>query len=139
MADRVSEQVRSRIMRTIRSKDTSPELAVRKYLHATGLRYRLHRHDLPGRPDLILPRYLTAVQVYGCFWHQHPDPRCRDARIPDSNFAYWVPKLRGTVRRDRRNRHDLEKLGWHVEVVWACEITTGRLAALAHSIRTRGS
>lgn len=137
--DRLTPEVRSKVMSRIRAKDTSPEIAVRRYLHGCGFRYRLHRHDLPGRPDLVLPRYRTVVQVYGCFWHQHPDPACADAHHPRSNRAYWVPKLKQTRRRDLQNREKLEAMGWHVEVVWACEITDARLESLAVAIRAHGA
>lgn len=136
MADHVSEEVRSRIMSKIRAKDTDPEMAVRRFLHGEGFRYSLHRHDLPGRPDLVLPKYNTTVQVYGCFWHQHPDPDCPDSRIPDSNQGYWKPKLEGNRARDVKNKAALEHQGWNVEVVWACEITLERLVELAESIQS---
>lgn len=124
-------------MSRIRAKDTSPEMAVRRYLYGCGFRYRLHRHDLPGRPDLVLPKYNTVVQVYGCFWHQHPDPECADAHQPDSNREYWVPKLERNRKRDTQNREKLEAMGWNVEVVWACEICEDRLHRLAEAIRGR--
>ncbi|WP_419861469.1 very short patch repair endonuclease [Candidatus Palauibacter sp.] len=133
--DRITPETRSRVMSRIRAKDTSPEMTVRRYLHARGFRFRLHRHDLPGRPDLVLPKYATVVQVYGCFWHQHPDPSCRDARLPKSNREYWIPKLERTRRRDRRNQLALEALGWNVEIIWACEISDARLEKLTDSIR----
>ena len=135
--DRITPETRSRVMRRIRAKDTSPEMTVRRYLHARGFRFRLHRHDLPGRPDLVLPKYGTVVQVYGCFWHQHPDPSCRDARLPKSNREYWIPKLERTRRRDRRNQLALEAMGWDVEIIWACEISDDRLQQLVDSLRRR--
>jgi len=136
MVDRVTPRVRSEIMSRIRAKDTSPEMAVRRFLHGMGFRYGLHRNDLPGRPDLVMPKYQTVIQVYGCFWHQHPDPDCIDSRIPDSNRGYWGPKLKRNRKRDEKNREELEALGWNVEVVWACEIAEDRLARLAESIRS---
>ena len=135
--DRITPETRSRVMSRIRAKDTSPEKAVRRYLHARGFRFRLHRHDLPGRPDLVLPRYATVVQVYGCFWHQHPDPNCGDAHHPRSNREYWIPKLERTRRRDRRNQAALEAMGWNVEIIWACEIFEDRLQQLVDSLRRR--
>ena len=102
VTDRISPQARSRNMQRIKAKDTTPELTVRRYFHAHGLRYSLHRYDLPGRPDMVLVKYRTVVQVQGCFWHQHPDSDCRDARIPKSNHDYWIPKLRRTMVRGRR-------------------------------------
>src|SRR4051794_34606557 len=109
---------RSGIMRSIRSKNTKPEMAVRRAAHGMGLRYRLHRTDLPGKPDLVFPRHGVVVFIHGCFWHQHPDESCLDAHRPRSNQAYWNEKLLGNVGRDRNARRDLESLGWDVHVIW---------------------
>lgn len=128
---------RSDIMRRIRSKNTGPEHVVRRYLHSKGFRFRLHRNDLPGHPDLVLPKYRTVVQVHGCFWHQHDDPNCPDSRIPDSNQSYWIPKLGRTVVRDRETHEALREAGWNVEVVWSCELDAGHLEALARRITAR--
>src|SRR5690606_29651257 len=98
MADRLTPEARSRNMAAIKSKGMKPELAVRKLLHQLGYRFRLHRHDLPGRPDIVFPGRRAIVQVHGCFWHQHPG--CRHARIPGSRQDYWGPKLKRTVERD---------------------------------------
>ena len=125
-------------MQRIRAKDTGPEMLVRKYLHARGFRYSLHRAALPGRPDIVLRRYRTIVQVQGCFWHQHPDPSCRAARVPHSNGQYWIPKLRRTVERDARNLRVLADMGWAVEVVWECRTDPSSLAQLAERIAARG-
>ena len=137
MTDSMSQPARSRNMQRITAKNTKPEMAVRKYLHSQGFRYSLHRHALPGRPDIVLPKYRTVVQVQGCFWHQHPDPECRDAHLPKSNHGYWVPKLQRTVVRDRKNRGELARLGWTVEIVWACQTNDSSLAALTNRIRSR--
>ena len=137
MADRVSPVVRSRIMAAIRGKDTSPELAVRRYLHRCGLRYRLHAAGLLGKPDLSFPRYRTVVFVHGCFWHVHPG--CRYGRIPNSNRAYWASKLRRNVLRDKRNVSQLKELGWHVETIWECQIGDRVLSRLACRIRSRAN
>lgn len=125
-------------MQRIRAKDTGPEMLVRKYLHARGFRYSLHRTPLPGRPDIVLRRYRTIVQVQGCFWHQHPDPSCRAARLPRSNEEYWIPKLRRTVERDAKNLLVLADMGWAVEVVWECRTDPASLAQLAERIAARG-
>jgi DNA mismatch endonuclease, patch repair protein len=117
----VSQAGRSRIMRAIKSRNTSPELAVRRLLHAKGHRFRLHRRDLPGKPDIVLPKHKAVIFVHGCFWHQHPDPGCRNAQVPRSNTAYWSPKLARTIERDRSAILDLQALGWRVLVVWECE------------------
>src|SRR6218665_568865 len=108
------DPVRSRQMASIRSSNTRPEIAVRRALHAKGLRFRLHRKDLPGKPDIVLPRHRLAVFVHGCFWHQHPG--CRLASKPKSRHDYWEPKLAGNVARDFRATGQLEALGWRVAV-----------------------
>jgi DNA mismatch endonuclease (patch repair protein) len=107
-------------MRAIRSKDMKPEMAVRRLIHRMGYRYRLHRHNLPGRPDLVFPGPRKVIFVHGCFWHQHP--RCKLAHAPQSNLEYWRPKLARTRKRDRENRAALKAAGWDVLVVWECEI-----------------
>jgi len=100
-----------------------PELAVRKLLHRAGYRFRLHRNDLPGKPDIVLPRYRIAIFVHGCFWHGHEG--CREGRKPKSNLAYWNRKLERNKERDRRNIQQLETQGWHPVVVWECELQHG--------------
>jgi len=134
MADKVTPATRSRIMSRIKAKDTTPELIVRSYLHRHGFRFRLHRKDLPGKPDLTLTKYRTVVFVNGCFWHQHPDGNCPSSGIPISNQTYWKPKLERTVKRDLRAREALELAGWHVETVWECEISEKRLQELCETI-----
>ncbi|MFF3566890.1 very short patch repair endonuclease [Nocardia jiangxiensis] len=110
---------RSRTMRAVRSQDTKPEMAVRRFLHAAGLRYKLHDPHLPGKPDLVLPGRRTVVFVHGCFWHQHPG--CRAADRPASNTEYWTRKLDGNVSRDIRKQAELESQGWKVLVIWECQ------------------
>ncbi|WP_224045043.1 very short patch repair endonuclease [Paraburkholderia unamae] len=109
---------RSAVMRAIRSKDTKPEIAVRSALHRLGFRFRLHRKDLPGKPDIVMPSLRVAVQVRGCFWHQHS---CHDGRIPGSRQDYWIPKLQRNVERDRGADDELRALGWVVIVIWECQ------------------
>jgi len=121
MADKLSALERSRNMASIRSKGMKPELAVRKAAHALGFRFRLHRKDLPGKPDLAFPKYRAVIFVHGCFWHQHADPRCLDGRPPKSNQAYWGPKLARNLERDAASRAALEAQGWRVLVIWECE------------------
>lgn len=111
---------RSEIMSRVRSKNTKPELFVRSLLHAMGYRFRLHRKDLPGSPDVVLPRYRTAVFVHGCFWHQHPG--CRKATIPKNNSEFWEAKLKRNHERDLEAQCRLEELGWNVLVLWECEV-----------------
>lgn len=107
-------------MQRVRGRDTTPELRVRSLLHAWGFRFRLHRKDLPGRPDIVLPRHRKVVFVHGCFWHGHEN--CPRAGRPTSNTAFWSPKLDRNRERDRRNLEDLEKLGWRTFVVWECRL-----------------
>lgn len=108
-------------MRRIRSKGTSPEMAVRRIAHGMGFRYRLHVHALPGRPDLVFPRLLKIIQVQGCFWHQHSG--CPQGHIPKSRTEYWHPKLRNNHQRDRETVKKLRAAGWHVLTIWECETT----------------
>lgn len=119
-------------MRRIGSKDTSPEMIVRRLVHGMGYRYQLHRSDLPGKPDLTFSSRRKVIFVHGCFWHQHGSKRCTIARRPKSNQRYWTPKLDGNVERDRRQRRRLRRLGWRSLVVWECE--THRLEILARRI-----
>lgn len=106
-------------MRAIAKKNTKPELLVRKRLHALGYRFRLHRADLPGTPDIVLPKMRVAIMVHGCFWHQHPG--CKLAKLPKSRTEYWLPKLERNAVRDQQAISDLQALGWQVLVVWECE------------------
>ncbi len=108
-------------MARIRSADTKPERIVRSWLHGAGLRFRLHAGDLPGRPDIVLPRFLTAVFVHGCFWHQHRG--CRHASLPKTRRAYWQAKFEANRARDRRAVRALRRLGWRVVTVWECELS----------------
>jgi len=120
LADRISEEHRSWNMSRIRGRDTKPEIAVRSMLHRLGYRFRVNRRDLPGKPDIVLPKYRTVVFVHGCFWHRHPG--CKYSYTPKSRVEFWADKFRKNVERDRRVRNELERLGWHVEVVWECEL-----------------
>lgn len=125
MADTMSRQRRSEVMSRIRGKNTGPEMAVRRAAHAMGYRYRLHRPDLPGKPDLVFPGRRKVIFVHGCFWHLHSDPDCRSARLPKSNRDYWRPKLERNVARDIEQRNRLAELGWDALILWECEIRTG--------------
>ncbi len=107
-------------MSRIRNKNTIPELLLRSFLHRMGFRFRLHRKDLPGKPDIVLPKYKTVIFVHGCFWHRHSG--CKRATTPSTNTEYWEEKFRKNVERDEKNRVELEALGWQVMVVWECEI-----------------
>lgn len=107
------------MMARVKGRDTRPEVMVRQAAHALGLRFRLHRKNLPGRPDLTLPRHRTVVMVHGCFWHRHAG--CRRATTPATRTDYWLPKFERNVARDLRNAEELERLGWRVVVIWECE------------------
>lgn len=107
-------------MAAVRSRDTQPEMVVRRTAHALGYRYRLHRRDLPGRPDLVFARLRLAIFVHGCFWHGHEG--CSKATIPKSNSAFWANKLARNRQRDQLVRQALEAAGWKVEVLWECEL-----------------
>ena len=120
MADRISPEARSENMSRIRNADTGPEMAVRRLVYSMGYRYRLHRRDLPGCPDLAFPAMRKAIFVHGCFWHRHQG--CKYAYTPKSRVDFWISKLEGNRARDRKNLAELEQLGWKVLTVWECEI-----------------
>lgn len=120
-------------MSGIRGRDTKPEIAVRRYLHGRGLRYRVAPRDLIGRPDIILPKYRTVVFVHGCFWHRHPG--CRFATTPSTNARFWLGKFEANVARDSVVQGALRNAGWRVLVIWECEIEPGTLNNLYCRIR----
>lgn len=120
------------MMSGIRGNDTKPELLVRSFLHRRGLRFRLHT-NLPGRPDLVLPKYHAVVFVHGCFWHRHEN--CRYATMPMSNAAFWQEKFSANVRRDVKVKEQLEVLGWRVQVIWSCQLNGPSLQWLVRKIR----
>lgn len=130
MTDTVSPETRSKIMAQVRSKDTKPELTVRRLIHGLGYRYRLHRKDLPGRPDLVFPSRRKVIFVNGCFWHNHAN--CAKVRTPETNREYWVSKLQRNSERDRKNLALLHESGWQTETVWECQLND--LDALAARI-----
>ena len=120
MADIMSAETRSRLMSRIGPRNTKPELALRSLLHRAGFRFRLHAKDLPGKPDIVLPKYRTVIFVHGCFWHRHRG--CRFATTPSSNKAFWSKKFSENVDRDKRKARALRRLGWIVLIVWECEV-----------------
>ena len=135
MADKLTPERRSANMAAIRAKGMKPEMAVRRLVHAMGYRYRLHRKDLPGKPDLVFGPRRKVIFVHGCFWHRHKDPDCKIARLPKSRLDYWLPKLERNVARDAAAREALEAAGWDVFEVWECQIKRGDLDALADRLR----
>ena len=136
MADIVDRATRSRMMSGIRGKDTKPEIVVRSFLHRSGLRFRLHA-KLPGKPDLIFPKYKTVVFVHGCFWHRHKN--CRFATSPSTNAEFWKEKFDANVRRDRSTTTALRKLRWKVLLIWSCQTTPKKLSQLATKIKKLGA
>ena len=137
MADDRSPAQRSWNMSRIRSRDTAPELKVRSLVHRSGYRYRLHVKDLPGRPDIVMPRYRTIIFVNGCFWHRHAN--CRYAVMPSTNTDYWQKKFERTVARDAAAHKALRQAGWTVLVIWECQTkdTAGLTALLSETLPCR--
>lgn len=135
MTDVVNRATRSRMMSGIRSKDTRPERFVRSALHRAGFRFRLHAR-LPGKPDVVLPKYHTVVFVHGCFWHRHAS--CRYATTPASNAAFWREKFAANKQRDSVVKRQLRRLGWRVRVVWSCQLNQRKMDALIAQIRLQG-
>ena len=120
MADIMSKKKRSEIMSRIRGADTKPEWVLRCALHRFGFRYRLRNKHLPGKPDLVFPKYKAVIFVHGCYWHRHAG--CKRASTPKTNVDFWTAKFAGTVARDKRAIQDLQALGWRVLVLWECEL-----------------
>lgn len=127
---------RSETMARVRSRDTSPEMIVRRALWRSGLRYRLQARDLPGKPDIVFRSAKVAIFVHGCFWHQHPG--CQRSRLPTSRPEYWLPKLQRNVERDAAAKLALEKMGWQVCVLWECELrNAGAVTPVINAVRQR--
>ena len=127
--DVVDRAKRSKMMAGIKSKNTQPEMMVRKFLHAQGFRYRVHARKLSGSPDIVLLKHKAAIFVHGCFWHRHP--HCKYATQPSTNIDRWVSKFKDNVERDLRNQMELRALGWKVIVVWECELRATAAARLS--------
>lgn len=132
MVDIVSVETRSKMMASIRRKDTKPEMIVRKALHAAGFRFRLDVSSLPGSPDIVLPRWRTAIFVHGCFWHRHAG--CAYASTPATRYEFWQAKFDANIARDRRNEEALLEEGWNVAVVWECGLAQGAKDATVSSL-----
>ena len=130
--DSVSPEKRSWIMAQVKGRDTKPEKAVRSLLHRMGYRFRLQRKDLPGKPDIVLPKYHTVIFVHGCYWHRHDCPNGR--RLPKSRLDFWHPKLEGNRERDLKKQTLLRELGWNVMIIWECMIRDE--SALRENIRS---
>ncbi len=120
MVDIISKEKRSWNMSRIKGKDTKPEMVVRSLLHKMGYRFRLHRKDLPGCPDIVFPKYKSVLFIHGCYWHRHKG--CKYAYDPKSRIDFWEKKFQGNVERDRKQQRELKKLGWKVIVIWECQI-----------------
>lgn len=120
MADVHSQEIRSFNMSQIKSKNSKPELLVRQFLHANGFRFKLHDKSLPGKPDIVLPKYNTVIQVNGCFWHGHK--KCKYFVIPEARKEWWIEKISKTAENDKRNNAILKDLGWNVLTIWECEL-----------------
>jgi DNA mismatch endonuclease (patch repair protein) len=132
--DTLTPAERSARMARVKGKGSSAEMTVRRLAHRLGYRYRLHGAKLPGRPDLVFPGRKKAIFVHGCFWHRHPDPDCKLARLPKSRQDFWIPKLEGNRARDLRQLGELEALGWSALILWECELKNE--AFLENEIRT---
>ena len=130
--DVFSRKKRSEVMARIRAKNTKPELAVRGVLHSLGFRFRLHVGGLPGRPDIVMPKRRTVIQVKGCFWHGHA---CLKGRVPEGNRSYWLQKIRGNRLRDQRNARRLRRMGWLVATLWECDIRRWKREQLEAKLR----
>lgn len=120
MADIFSKSKRSEIMAKISSKDTKPEILARKLLFAEGFRFRKNDKKLPGKPDIVLPKYKTAVFVHGCFWHGHQG--CKKSKLPETRKEFWKKKINANIERDKKNIQLLKEAGWNVKVIWQCEL-----------------
>jgi len=133
VADTFTQAERSRIMAAVKSKNTAPELIVRRLVHSMGYRYRLHDKSLPGKPDLVFPRLRKVINVSGCFWHMHGCARCR---VPSSHRRYWIAKMRRNAARDKRVKRALRRAGWDVLVVWECQLSASRMGGTKSKIQS---
>ena len=132
MTDIVDPATRSRMMSGIRGKNTQPELRLRRFLHAEGFRFRLHDKRLPGKPDIVLPKWKVAIQVQGCFWHRHEG--CRFATIPATRPEFWAEKFAENVARDRRNLERLQAAGWRTAIIWECWLRGKDISSLVDTL-----
>lgn len=123
--DIYSREKRSDIMARVKATDSIPELTVRRLLHGLGYRYRLHRNNLPGRPDIVLSKHKSVIFVHGCFWHHHKG--CKKSKLPETNENFWKKKILDNVARDKRTVRELRKTGWKVLVLWECQVRSSEL------------
>ena len=140
--DTLTKAKRSEVMSHVKQKNSKIELQVRSFLHRNGFRFRLHRCDLPGHPDIVLPKYKAVVFVNGCFWHFHQLSTCKRARIPKSNIEFWAAKLTRNMNRDKKEREELIILGWRVFFVWECQLgihASKTLNSLMENLKNLGS
>lgn len=135
MPDKHSKKTRSYNMSMIKGRNTKPEIIVRKYLFSCGFRYRLNDSRYPGRPDIVLPKYKTAIFINGCFWHVHEG--CRYSVWPENNREFWYKKLMGNAERDKRDYQALVDMGWNVIVIWECELKKDKREETLHGLKTR--
>lgn len=132
MGDIVDQATRSRMMAGIKGTNTKPEIALRKAMHALGLRFRLHAKGMPGRPDIVLPRWKAVIFVHGCFWHRHEG--CRYATVPATRPEFWNAKFAANVARDHRNLESLGEAGWRTRIVWECDLKARGASAIASDV-----
>ncbi|MGN6268055.1 MAG: very short patch repair endonuclease [Ginsengibacter sp.] len=125
MADVHSKEIRSKNMAAIKGKNTRPEMLVRKFLHANGFRYKLHDKSLPGKPDVVLPKYKTVIFVHGCFWHGHSN--CKYYVIPKTRTEWWLNKINGNIVNDNKASQALKKDGWKIYTIWECQLKTAKV------------
>jgi len=124
LGDIYSKRKRSEIMSKISGTETKPEILVRKYLFSKGFRFRKNDKRLPGRPDIVLPKYKTVIFIHGCFWHGH---HCKAGKLPETNKDFWENKINSNTERDKKNQHKLEKLGWKIIIIWQCKLKNKKM------------
>lgn len=125
MSDVHSKKVRSYNMSQIKDKDTKPEMLVRRFLHSNGFRFKLHDKNLPGKPDIVLPKYNTVIEVQGCFWHAHKN--CKYFKLPETNIDFWKNKINNNINRDKAKKEKILELGWNLIVIWECELKKDKI------------
>ena len=135
MADVHTPEIRSYNMSMIRGKNTKPEIIVRKFLHSKGFRFRLHKKDLPGKPDIVLPKYKTVIFIHGCFWHGHNN--CKYFVVPKTRTKWWLNKINGNKQTDKRNNLRLRKASWNIIILWECQLRPKKILKTLSKLETR--